>query len=44
MGLIIGELYRRGFHEIGRRRDEGTLHSPVQGELGATDGVDDDTG
>ena len=39
MGLGVGELHRRAFHKVGRRRQHGAPLPVVQGQLGAADGV-----
>src|SRR5262245_38902431 len=42
--LLVGELHRRGLHEVRRRRDERATDAAVLGDLRRTDRVDDDAG
>ena len=44
VGHVVVVLDRRRLHEIGRRAEQGPPYSPIEGQLGATDGVDDDPG
>src|SRR5450756_1803990 len=41
---VVGALYRRGLHQVGRGGDQGAADAAVLGDLGRTDAVDDDAG
>ena len=44
VGHVIVELHRRRLHEVGGRPEQGATDSPIEGELGAPDRVDDHAG
>src|SRR5256886_7519959 len=42
-GDVVGPLFRRRLHEVGRRLEERALQAPVQRDLARADRVDDDS-
>src|SRR5215207_2310421 len=41
---VVGALLRRGLHQVGGRREQGSADATVLGDLRRADGVDDDAG
>ena len=44
MGLVVAELLRRGFHEVGGGAEQGAFEAVVQTQFAAADSVDDYAG